>query len=245
MWQLLQLHRPQLVLEMAERLVATDPTALSPQLARVEALRQFGRLPEAQDAAGMAVALAPESDAAFYALAQIRGQQGHLQQAAAGREALRLDPLEATYHAFLAQLLYLKGQPTSAVASANAGLGLRLNTRHVGCLLWRALAQEQLDQPKPADADFRQLLHLAPTSALAHTRRGKQLLWRCEPATAQEHLAEALRLDPTSCPELVPLLRRARREQHWPAWLRRHQRQLRQERGIIGATLPSRLVSLA
>lgn len=244
-WQLLRLHRPELALRMAEQLLAANPAALPALLARAEALRQLGRLPEAAEAAREALGTAPQSDAAFFALARILGQQGELRQAHAHVvEALSLDPLNADYHAFQAQLLYLLGRQKPAIASADAGL--RLNGNHPDCLLWRAMAQEQLDQPDQADADFRRVLRLAPNSALAHTQRGKQLLWRCEPAMAAVHLAEALRLSPTQSPALIPLLRQARREQHWPAWLRRHQRQLRQERklGII-RDLPSRVVSLA
>ncbi len=231
-WQLLRLHRPSLALEMAEQLLALNPAYLSALLARTEALRQLQRLPEAAEAASKAIAQAPQADAAFYALAQVCGQQGKIQQAeTANREALRLNPQSATYHGFLAQLLYLKGESIASIASANAGL--RLNARHSDCLLWRALAQDQLDQPEQADEDFRQLLRLTPNSALVHTRRGKQLLWRCEPAAAAIHLTEALRLAPTESANLLPLLRRARREQHWPPWLRHHRRQGRLARGWL------------
>lgn len=245
-WQLLRLHRPELALAMAEQLLATDPAALSAHQARTEALRQLGRLPEAAEAARHTIGQAPQVAAAFFALAQVLGQQGHLKPAEANaREALRLDPLDAAAHGFLAQLLYLQGYPKRAIASADAGL--RCQPRHLDCLLWRALAQEQTDQPEQADADFHQLLYLAPNSALAHSRRGKQLLWRYEPAAAAIHLAEALRLTPAKSLELVPLLRRARREQHWPGWLRRRVWQQRQERWSlgIGASLAGYFVRLA
>jgi len=226
MWQLLELRRPELTLAMAEQLLAAEPAALSPHLARAEALLQLGLLPQAAYVAHTLVALAPELPAAFFVLARTYGQQGELAAAgAAVREALRLNPYEAYYHAYAAQLHYLQGQPHAANGAAESGLFI--DPQHLDCLLWLALAQEQLSRSTAADSTFEKLFYLEPNSALAHIRRGKQLLWRCEPAAAARHLTEALRLAPTRSPELVPLLRRAVREQQWPEWLRHHQRQAR------------------
>lgn len=230
-WQLLELRRPELALAMAEHLLAADPAALSPQLARLEALLQLSELSQAEEATRLLIAQAPQLPAAFYALARATGQQGKLKAAeAAIGEALRLDPYEAAYHAYLAQLCYLQGQPQAAGAAAEAGLFL--NAQHPDCLLWLALAQEQLHHSTAADSVFEELFYLEPNSALAHTRRGKQLIWRCEPVAAALHLTEALRLAPTHSSELVPLLRRAVREQQWPSWLRHHQRRARLSTGL-------------
>ena len=244
-WQLLELRRPELALAMAEHLLAADPAAVSSQLARIEALLQLGELPRTEEAARMLIAQAPQLPAAFYALARATGQQGELEAAeAAIREALRLDPYEAAYHANLAQLCYLQGQPQAASAAAETGLFI--DAQHLDCLLWRALAQEQLSHSTAADSTFEELFYLEPNSAQLHTRRGKQLIWRCEPVAAIVHLTEALRLAPTRSFELVPLLRRAVREQQWPGWLRHHQWQLRRESGVgIASKLHSRFRILA
>jgi tetratricopeptide (TPR) repeat protein len=236
MWQLLELRRPELTLAMAEQLLAAEPAALSPQLARAEALLQLGLLPQAAYVAHTLVAQAPELPAAFFVLARACGQQGELAAAeAAVREALRLNPYEADYHAYVAQLHYLQGRPHAANGAAESGLFI--DPQHLDCLLWRALAQEQLSHPT-ADSTFAELFYLEPNSALAHSRRGKQLIWRCEPTAAARHLTEALRLAPTRSPELVPLLRRAVREQQWPGWLRHHQREARLGTGCgVGARL--------
>lgn len=223
-WQLLRLRQPAAALELTAQLLAANPSDAEALLARVEALRRLARLAEAAEAASTAVAQAPQSDRAFAALAQVRGQQGHLQEAQkAIGEALRLDPLDASYHGLLAQLHYLQQRPTAAIASAEAGL--RVHARHPDCLLWRAVAAEKLGRFLDADGDFSLLRKQAPTSALAHLWRGRVLLGRYEPQAANTHLSEALRLAPTTSTELVPLLRRARRRQHWPAWLLRLQRQ--------------------
>lgn len=217
-WQLLHLRRPAQALELTARLLAANPTDLDTLLARVEALRQLGRLDEAAEVARTAVAQAPQSDQAFAALAKAYGQQGQLYKAEkAISEALRLDPLHAGYYGLLAQLHYLQNHSAAAVASAESGL--RVHARHPDCLLWRAVATEKLERPAATDTDFGLLLRLAPTSALVHLWRGRLLLRRYEPHAANTHLSEALRLAPTTSAEVVPLLRQARRRQHWPRWL--------------------------
>ncbi len=225
-WQLLHLRRPAPALELVAQLLAANPADLPALLARVEALRQLARLPEAAEAARTAVAQAPQSDRAFAALAQVRGQQGQLYEAEkAISEALRLDPLDASYYGLLAQLHYLQGQSAAAIASAE--VGLRINARHPDCLLWHAVAEEKLEHPATTDTDFSLLLRLAPSSALVHLWRGRLLLRRYEPHAANTHLTEALRLAPTNSAEVVPLLRQARRRQHWPGWLLRLHQQRR------------------
>ncbi|MDO7853259.1 hypothetical protein [Hymenobacter convexus] len=216
-WQLLQVHRPALALTLAEQLLAHAPMALPPQLARIEALRQLQRLPEAAEAAKAAIGSAPESASAFAAYARVVGQQGQLAKAEMLiTQAIQLNPVSAEYYGFAAQLLLLQQRTQEAVACAAAGL--RLDAGHADCLLWRALAQERLDQPGAADEDFARVLRAAPASALVHAQRGLQLLERYEPRQAAAHLAEALRLDPTRR-EVIPALQNARRQQLWPAWL--------------------------
>jgi len=227
-WQLLQVRRPELALRMADQLLASAPQSASVLIVRAEALRQLKRLPEAVQTARQAVALAPQVAGTFAALARAYGQQGELYEAElAIREALRLKPTEAAYFAFLAELQYLLRRPAEAAASARNGLFL--NPEHADCLLWQAMAQEQLRQPEAADAAFSRLLHVSPTSDLAHAKLGQVLLRRYEAAAADRHLSEALRQAPGRAPELLPLLRQARRRRHWPAWLVQRRQQLRHE----------------
>ena len=227
-WQLLRMHRPALALELADRLLTLNPSSIRALGIRTEALALLGRLPEAVSTARQAVAIAPQSAYPHAGLAWVYGRQGHLWAAVDTiQEALRLNPFEADYHALLAQLQYLLRRPDETVASAKKGLAF--NARHSDCLLWRALAEEQLNEPAAADLHFQQLFYLSPDHAAAHAHRGKQLLRRGELAQAATHLATALRTTPTRSAELVPLLRRARREQHWPGWMVRRRQQLRQE----------------
>jgi tetratricopeptide (TPR) repeat protein len=234
-WQLLRLQRPDEALALATQLLALDPKALEPQLARIDALRLLDQLPEALAAAQELVAQAPYLPQGFQAAAQVFGQLGMLAEAQqAIGEALHLDPMDASYYGFLAQLQYLGGQPDEVRHTAS--IGLSLDPSHTRCLLWRAMAHEQLYSPEAADADFEHLLTLAPTDGVAHTHRGRLLLWRCDAAAAASHLATALELEPTRSAGLMPLLRRARREQHWPGWLQRAHGQARQVRGLALAT---------
>ena len=230
-WQLLRLHRPELALELADRLLAREPASVAALLARTEALRQLRQLPEAAVTATAAITAAPQSAAPFAALAQVRGQQGELAKAEnLLQEALRLNPENAGHYGLLAQLQYLQKRPGEALTAATAGL--RVNARHADCLLWRALAQEEVAQPTEADTDFAHVLQVAPNSALVHEWRGRLLLQRHEPHAAGTHLAEALRLAPGNTAVLL-LLRQAYREQLWPRWLL-HQRQRQVQDQLAG-----------
>lgn len=209
-----------------------------PQLARVEALRQLEYLAEATEAAREAIASAPESDEAYAAYARVAGQQGLLQEAdKAIAEALSLDPEYADYYGYRAQIFYLCGKYISAIRCADKGL--QLDPRNDDCLLWRAMSNERWGQPSVADQDFQRLLKLAPDNDLVHAKLGQVFLDRYEPTVANYHLTEALRLSPNRAPELVPLLRRARREQYWPPWFLESERRAYQrwllgnDRGII------------
>ncbi|RZK62923.1 MAG: hypothetical protein EOO59_01245 [Hymenobacter sp.] len=230
-WRLLQLRRPELALRMADQLLARNPASPSALVIRSEALRWLKRLSEAVDAARQAVALAPHAAGTFAALARAYGQQGELYEAElAIREALRLTPTEAAYYAFLAELHYLLRRPAEAIATAQDGLAL--NAQQADCLLWLALAQEALSHPEAADEAFSRLLYVAPTSDLAHAKLGQVLLQRYEPAAANRHLSAALRQAPGRAAELLPLLRQARRQQHWPAWFLRSEQRARTLRAL-------------
>lgn len=227
-WQLLQLHRPELALRMAEQLLARDPADVRALSLRAEALRQLGRLVEALATAKETISQAPQSAVLFYRLAVILGQSGELREAElAVREAIRIDPTAAAYYGFLAELTYLLARPDEAITIASTGL--TCNAHHVDCLLWRAVAYERCNQRVAADADFNLALRLAPTSALLHQHWGKMLLQRSDAAGAARHLAEALRLNPNAYATLLPPLRQALRWQYWPNWMVRRHQQLRYE----------------
>ena len=224
-WQLLDLHRPELALSVCERLLAQNPNDVSAMLAQAEALRQLNRLPEAAMAARTAVAKAPESALAHYHWARMLGQQGAFWDAeSAAKNAIRLSPNDAESYGLLAQLQCMLLRQSEALTSANAGLAL--NAQHVNCLLWRAVSLEKISGPQMADEGFHEVLRLAPTNAQVHSLRGQVLLQRAEPNAANWHLSEALRLDATDS-ALIPLLRRARRWQHWPKWMVRRHQQMR------------------
>ncbi|MBH8557515.1 tetratricopeptide repeat protein [Hymenobacter negativus] len=230
-WLLLEHRRPQQAAQLARQCLAADPVHAPTHLALAEALRQLGRLDEARQSAQTAIGLAPEDAQCHHLLALILGQQGHLRKAELViLDAIRLNPVSAVFFGFLAQVRYLLHRPAEALASANNGLAL--DARNVECLLWRALAQEQRDHPEAADEDFHRLLHVAPTNHLVHARRGLLLLNRFEPAAAEPHLAEALRQAPNRAAQLLPLLQRARREQHWPIWFLRSERQVAERRAL-------------
>lgn len=230
-WQLLELHRPALAEAAARQRLAADPVDWPTLLALAEALRQQERLSEARQVAQAAILLAPEAAEAHYALAQVRGQLGQLPETvAAVDEALRLAPHHAKYYGYRARLYYAQHRYPAAIRCAEDGL--RLDPEQPNCLLWRALAQEALDQPTAADQDFARLLHIAPVSSVVHTRLGQLLLKRGELTAAAPHFAEALRQAPEQAPQLIPLLRQARKQAVWPGWLQRAVRRELAERGL-------------
>ncbi|WP_190922939.1 tetratricopeptide repeat protein [Hymenobacter armeniacus] len=230
-WQLLELHRPALAETAARQRLAADPADWPTLLALTEALRQQQRLEEAAYTATTAIQAEPNAHEAHFALAQALGMQGKLRRADISlRQALRLSHREPRYHAFRAQLFYLQRSYNAAISCAEDGL--QLAPEHADCLLWRALAQECLDQPAAADDDFQRLLRVAPESDLVHARLGRVLFNRYQPAAADRHLTEALRQNPALAAELVPLLREARRQQLWPEWLLRSERQGAERRAL-------------
>ncbi|MDO7846606.1 hypothetical protein Q5H92_09580 [Hymenobacter sp. M29] len=230
-WQLLELHRPALAETAARQRLAADPVEWRTLLALTEALRQQQRLEEAQDAAAAAVRAEANAHEAHFALAQVLGSQGQLRQAELlVRNALRLAPWMPRYHGFRAQLFYLQHSYNAAIDCAESGL--KLAPEHADCLLWRALAQEGLDQPAAANEDFQRLLRVAPESELVHARLGQVLLRRYQPAAANRHLTEALRQNPGRAAQLVPLLQLARRRQLWPEWFLRSEQRGAERRAL-------------
>ena len=215
----------------ARQRLAADPTHGPTLLALAEALQQQERLEEAADTAIAAIKAAPNAAEAHFALAQARGIQGRLRAAdAAVLQALHLNPRRPRYHAFRAQLFYLTRSYTAAIGCAEEGL--QLDPQHADCLLWRALAQEKRDLPAQTDEDFQRLLRVAPESALVHAHLGRVMLSRYQPATADRHLTEALRQNPALAPQLVPLLRLARRQQLWPDWFLRSEQRGAERRAL-------------
>jgi tetratricopeptide (TPR) repeat protein len=244
-WLLLQHRRYELAEAAARQRIAADPADWQAFVLLAHALRLRDRLDEAGVAATTAVGLAPAAGSSHFALARVRGQQGRFEQAhEAAMEALRIIPYQAEYHGFRAQLFYLRGSYDAAISCAEAGL--RQDARHTDCLLWRALAKEAKDQPESANADFVQLLHLAPDSAFLHRQLGQVLLRRHEPHQADEHLSTALRKQPEQAEELLPSIRKARCQATWPAWLLRMARHEASERALgLEGGLKSALLQVA
>lgn len=241
-WLLVEHHRFALAEDAARRRLAADPTDWPTLLALAAALRLLDRLTEAREAAQAAIRLAPEAADTHYALAVVRGRLGHLSEAmSAVNEALRLEPHRAEFYASRAQLFHVQGRHAEAVRCAEAGL--RLDPRQADCLLWRALAQEARDQPAAADHDFARLLEVAPASSTVHRQLGQFLLRRHDPRAAEPHLSEALRQDPNLAPQLLPLLRQARRDATWPDWLLHQVRQEVEARAIgVAPGMKTRLI---
>ncbi len=177
---------------------------------------------EALATAEEAIRLAPDMPFPHYVRAVILFRAGRVGQAeaeAAVFEAMRLDTDNPKYFDLLAVIRLEQGRDGEALEAAEQGLAV--NPWHVGCLQQRAIALGRLGRNEEADAAFRAALSAEPESPYAHLEYGRLLLRSDHPGQAQEHLREALRLDPNREDQVRPLLTEAlRRKFRLHRWLR-------------------------
>lgn len=169
-----------------------DPSALA-VLALSRSEQRKG--PEALAAAQTALGLAPDSAYLHYvhALTLHRADRDDDARTAIN-EALRLDPAVADHFTLLASIeLALRNWPAALTAAEQA---LALNPEHVNAANLRAMALVRLGRKEEATATIDFALHRAPDNAFSHANQGWNCLHRNDPAKAQEHFREALRLAP-------------------------------------------------
>lgn len=110
------------------------------------------------------------------------------------REAVRIDPFNATLQATLAEMQHKKGYADEALAGYRRALELEPDSARVRINLGKALAESgQLDQ---ALEQFRRALALSPGDAAAHYNLGLGLLLSGDAVAALGHLRDASRLRP-------------------------------------------------
>ncbi|WP_414662596.1 tetratricopeptide repeat protein [Horticoccus sp. 23ND18S-11] len=169
-----------------------DPQALA--LLALSRLEQ-GKKEPALEAARNAVGLAPDEPFYHSVHAHVLRELERPDEAfRAVQEALRLDPADANQFSLLASIeLYRHRWPAALEA---AEMALALNPEHVGAANLRAMALVRLGRKAEAMQSVDYALDRAPEDAFSHANQGWNLLHRNEPARAQEHFREALRLDP-------------------------------------------------
>jgi tetratricopeptide (TPR) repeat protein len=115
---------------------------------------------------------------------------------AAIREAIRLEPENASYRAQESAIHLERSRWTEALNAAEAGL--ELDPEHVTCTNLRAMAMVKLGQRDAAGQTIDAALARSPEDSLTHANQGWTLLHDGNPNKAMEHFREALRLDPTN-----------------------------------------------
>jgi tetratricopeptide (TPR) repeat protein len=194
-WLLFHQGRPDLAEPELRRALADDPDHAEAHALLALCLARFKKLDAATDEAERAVACAADLPLAHYALATARYHRNHYPEAeAAIREAIRLDPTDAGFHAMLGGIRMDRSDWLGALAAADAGL--EHDPKHAVCTNVRAMALVKLGRRAEAGAAIAGALGRDPDHAFTHANRGWSFLHEGEPRKALEHFREALRLDP-------------------------------------------------
>ena len=154
-----------------------------------------GKAKEATEAARTAVGLAP--DVAFFRY--VHGVVLHRSDRDAEarkevEEAIRIDPDEETHFALLASIHLGRRDWQAALEAAESGLAL--NPEDVSCANLRSMALVRLGRRAEAMETVDYALGREPDNALSHANQGWNCLHQNDPARAQGHFREALRLNP-------------------------------------------------
>lgn len=169
-----------------------DPFALA-LLAR--AIADQNRAGEALEPARAALAAAPDLAYFHSVLAHILHRADRPKEAlAAADAALRLDPGDHTLHATRGAIRLGLRDWAGALEDSEAALRIQATDTYAQNL--RATALRQLGRAADAAAVGARTLAQAPNDALSHATQGWTQLHRGDPARAQEHFREALRLEP-------------------------------------------------
>jgi tetratricopeptide (TPR) repeat protein len=186
-----QLGRHHEALELLAAAIQEEPFLARIHSLRSSSLSSLQRIPEAIEAANEALRLNPDDSYGLFALAKAMFYKGdHLAARKRIRDAIKLYPLHAPYHAFLANTYYWESRNRKAL-SALAG-ALQLDPNNTTCLFLQA--QILFSQGKKAEAEraVRCLLGVDPNHAT-----GLALLHSIEsPGAAGNPLRQALQTDP-------------------------------------------------
>jgi len=160
-------------------------------------LSQMEKHEAAIASAKRAVEAAPDLDYGYYVLGLVLAERGQLKEArAAAESAIELDPNDAPNFGLLAKIEFLSDNWQAAVQAADQGLQ-RDPTEDV-CRHFRSLALVKLGRREDAELEVSSLLADNPADPHTHEARGWLKLEQNEPAKAEEHFLESLRLSPNN-----------------------------------------------
>ncbi len=189
-------RRWQLAIDELHTLLAEQPEHAGGHALLARALAQTDALDDALASARQSVALAPDADFAFAALAYVHWQRDELDDAAAANgRAIELDPDDVDHRSTRAQIRLLQRRWAEALAAAEQGLAL--DPQDTDCLNLRALALAKLGRAAEATDSVDASLARDPDNPYTHQARGFALLHRGDAKGALHHFQQALRRDPT------------------------------------------------
>jgi Tfp pilus assembly protein PilF len=156
---------------------------------------KLSRFQEATSAAKEAIQLDPESDYGHWVWARVLSDRNRPDEAIeAIQEALRIDPFDADYLAFVSEQRYYLQQYQPSLQAANEGLAVDPN--HTWCARLRALCLMALGRRKEAVVTMNSALEAAPEDGRVHLVQGLAQLENRRPKSAITHFLEALRIEP-------------------------------------------------
>jgi len=198
------LQRAELLLDQSRPAEAEREVSLAlarePENAHAHALLARSRLAQdrardAVESARKAIGFAP--DVAYYHMVHgyaLLHSDREKEALTSANTALGLDPEDAGIFVLRSSVHLARRDWTAALADAEAALGLE--AENVQALNLRSIALTQLGRQDEAHQSGNFALHRAPENGMAHATKGWACLHQGDPAGAQDHFREALRLQP-------------------------------------------------
>ena len=160
-------------------------------------LARLDKLDDAQAEAEQAIVLAPDWAFSHYARSVVMEQRERFKEAEeSAREAVRLEPADADYHAQFAATLFAQQKWQPALDAAMTGL--EHDAEHQGCTHLRTMALTKLNRNGRGDpTPSTRRSPAQPESGLLALQQGLGPVASGQPREALVHFREALRLEPT------------------------------------------------
>lgn len=192
---LLDIHRP----EQAERLVRQQ-LSRNPEDAQAYVLLALSLIHQklfipAAAAARQALQLDVQEADAHHLLSVTQLHEGQSFAALNSiREALRLAPGNVQYLSWLAVVHNTRREYAEALQAA--GTGLCYHATHLECLYQRLVALQKLQRWQEVAETLRQLTRFHPQAAIVHRLLAEEAERQQQPAAAETHYRETLRIQP-------------------------------------------------
>jgi tetratricopeptide (TPR) repeat protein len=177
--------------------VVIRPDSAGAQLNLGDALREQGKLADAEGAYREAIRLKPDYVYAHNNLGIVLHDQGRLPEAeAAYREVIGIDPNYALAHNNLGNVLWAQGKPREAEAACREAI--RLKPKYADAYYNLGVALTKQGQPAEGEAAFREALRIKPDHYQASYGLCAALVEQGKLQEAETAGREAIRLKPDS-----------------------------------------------